>query len=163
MGVAPLYKFKLQAIMNRVVRGIFGGALFGGFIFGAITFAMILVSAQFVELDVQQQDAEPGILIIFSLVLATHGLIMGGLAGMASQLPKTGVSFFRCFLFVSVSSVLTHILTRPSLKIQDDRQRLICLMATFAMPLIATGILLAIGFRKNRDANAGKIAANNSD
>lgn len=126
LAAVYLFTFTRQANMNRVVRGIFGGALLGGLVLAAITLIVILVSAPFFKFDVQQRDAEPGMLIIFCMVLATHGLIMGGLAGIASQLPKSGVSFFRCFLFISGirNAANSHRLTACDwLSKQSRRQR----------------------------------------
>jgi len=151
--VIPHFTFISAIIMNRILRGTLGGALFG--LIGALVLPAIVMLLSFTLVEVHPHDLEDELSssILIVMFSAVCGLTLGTLAGLAASLPTRGVPFLRCCIAIAIPTAIVRLLTAPVPKFSEPSQFYFSYAACLAAAMIATGVLIVVGFKNHPSAD----------
>lgn len=145
----------MKTTIKRTVVGTIAGALFGGIIAAAIPSLLFGSIAMFAATHPLDRERDLKRLPHIVLLCGVSGVILGALAGCASQLPRRGVPFLRCCMVIAVPAVAVRLLTTPSSNVSEANQGHFSYIATFLTAFAATGVLIWYGKRRTQCPSIG--------
>ncbi len=129
--------------MDRIVHKVVYGALFGGAI---ATIPAILMGAMIILGDSHPEDREEDLvqLPVVFMFCSVPGIIVGGLAGVASSVSETAIPFLRCCGIIGSVALIVRLVTNPY-KFQSPT---LSFIFTLTAVMMTTAVLVWVGRHK---------------
>jgi hypothetical protein len=142
--------------MKRCTHGILAGGLFGALVAGCVPLLILGLRYLFGDAHPIDRESDFARLPVHISYGVSAGAVVGALAGLASRLPTSGVSFLRCCGVIALAAGVVRLYTAPRPKVSESDQEYLSYVLSFVAAVIVSGILVWVGVKSHRSGCAGR-------